>query len=342
MLFLPKFHDILLEMKQVLRLLTAYFFICLVGSFVGAVLFSFYMQCSTYIAGLGMIPFSFRLLFQGFFYSLPICLILSPLFLVLYEIRHKGTVLTACLFGVLGLLSFLVFLPLSISFISNNVSSLSVASERTTSAGFFRKTPYFVYYYSKIDSDNKTDGLRIKLQNGNSWESLNPEVLNHVEAIDFSKSEGFSDSLASEILDLPIVLDFIFTIFSIPENISHSFADFFEGDTSIIPRLNSMQTLYLYIYLFSFGLALCSVFFLKSFSSWKLIDIFLASLVSTIILLQNSGFFFQFDMFKNFEESVTALLPMKNLLLPIENIAIAVIFMILGLISKVYAIRRSK
>lgn len=304
-------------MKQILKMIVAFFLICIIGTFCGAFLFILYVQCTGYVAGTVITPFQMRLFIAGFLMALPATLMVSPLFLTLYAIRHSIKLSGSIAFFVIQFIVWSLLFPLASTPLINQNSSFFC--KNMASVGYFRKYGNNLYYYTKISPSESRNyevakGLKIKLSEFSVTQVKKPEILNN-EALRKTTSD-FSDTLAEEILIPPAMIKHVQMLFSIPEYIS-----------------KNIYSWHGYFSVLSMGLALIMIYVLKEISTWKLLNTILTIVTSIGILCVNSFHYRKTPFFIDFSEKIQNSIPINVPAIIYINAFFVLILAVIGIIQ---------
>ena len=187
------------------------------------------------------------------------------------------------------------------------------------STGYFRKYGNFLYYYSSINptydrSFEVARGLRFKLSELSAAQVKKPELLDD-ESLRKTTSD-FSDPLAEEILVPSPVIASVQKLFLIPVQVAQS-----------------LDTWLDYFIVVSMGFALMLLYSLRKIANWKLIDAMLIILLSIGIFTANSMYYSQTKFIFDFSARVQGFLPFSVPVVFCMNIALILIFAIIGFIQ---------
>lgn len=303
-------------MKQILRLFAAFFLICITGTLCGAFLFILYVQSIGYVAGTAVVPFSLTLLELGFLKSVPVALMLSPLFLILYEIRHPSKITGAASFFTIQVIVWLFLFPLSAKVFA--VETSLAFSKNMVSTGYFRQYGNYLYYYSRIEPNQTRSyevgsGLKYKLNELSVTQVKKPELI--VKEGLRKTPSNFSDSLAEEILATPFLIKKIQNFLLIPMHVS-----------------KNLDTWLDYLIVVSMGFALMMLYTVKKMFSWKLVDTLVIIICSAGILAINSMYYTRSAFIVDFSSKVQGFLPFSIPLVFCVNLALFFILLVIGII----------
>jgi len=308
-------------MKSVIGFIIIFFGTCLFGSSIIAVLYMFYIECTCFVAGVPLSFFSVPFFLYGFAQALPIILLLSPMFLSLYRIRHpSGFILPLTVFVCLNILIWSILLPFSIRLLES-IPENPVAGQPVLSPGYFRTKDNTVYYFTSVSDKNMAAGLGINLneidksQNGIfSFDNM------HLQR---EADSTFAEPLIRDTLAVPSLLKKIFSLFTIL--LSEAVISFGKGLSG-------------WALFASFGLTLATVYGFVNFFSWRLLNGFQVVFMTIGILLLNSiyygtGLFLGLDAWLNgyTAKFVSFYIPS----IAAVNVICCVLFLITGIISTI-------
>ena len=128
-------------MKKAWFLVLQYILFLFVGSLLGVFIYTQYYSNINLVAGFP-VAFSKYPLVKGLFVFLPIVLLIMGMYLSLYKVRHFSNPISCAIFySCLGLLTWLVFLPLTlkcINYVNPMVEKIAEAEpENILSRGYF-------------------------------------------------------------------------------------------------------------------------------------------------------------------------------------------------------------
>ena len=138
-------------MKKAWFLVLQYILFLFVGSLLGVFIYTQFYSNINLVAGFP-VAFSKYPLVKGLFVFLPIVLLVIGMYLSLYKVRHfSNPVSCAIIYSCLGLLTWLVFLPLTlkcIDYVNPLVEKIDEAKpENILSRGYFRQVGNIYYYF---------------------------------------------------------------------------------------------------------------------------------------------------------------------------------------------------
>lgn len=305
-------------MKKAWFLVLQYILFLFVGSLLGVFIYTQYYSNINLVAGIP-VAFSKYPLVKGLFVFLPIVLLIMGMYLSLYKVRHFSNPISCAIFySCLGLLTWLVFLPLTlkcINYVNPMVEKIAEAEpENILSRGYFRRVGNVYYYFLE---EQKGDIIQVI-----SIDSK-PDSFGSIKQLDVSSDSEFSKS-TYPFAD-PIINN---SLHNIPYRIMKIFANVEEN------LFNALHKgIFSWLLICSFGFALWSVYGLIRVSSWKLINTFMIIFMQGFIILFN-GIYYS-ERF----ELLHSLIPSNNLfsgselLLAIINFVVGIVLITIGIIS---------
>ena len=305
---------------------------CLVLTLAGSLVYMVYCAGTTLVAGTGSHIFSWNLLLKGIFVFLPVSLMFSQIFGMMYLIRHPlkksdGTdsgpfFLPVFAFVILGLAIWFILMPVSINAgESIGIKSISDTRKPNLSPGIFRGYDEGVYYFTSVEEDGKATGVFLN----NSSNTV--RVLTY-DNLDVSNMDGeFADPLVERTIRIPRVVRWILDIVS---------------KVMDMAKMNLDLGFWNWICFASMGIALTSLVGLIYFSRWRLISV-LVSVSCFLGCVGFNGVYYltnAFDLPKKTFASLFARMPfIKNPFPVVVNLAIALVMIALGIFL---AIRHKK
>lgn len=312
---------ILFLMKSILlstiKVIVAHLSALLTISIIGAILYMIFNMCSTLVAGQGFAAFNLSFFIQGFFLSLPFVFSLSAAFVAFYSIRNKEIpTVSLAVFAVIYIGIWIFAQPVVIKKGIQKASKSSyVIQRKPLSTGYFRNvTDKYVFYYSSVDSENVASGVCID----KTAVSDNVYTFKDVELAD--STSIFTDSLIQSSIDIPPVMKL--AIHEINRYLS------------VITFACSGEKIE-WLLFSSLGLVLASFVFMRGFSKWRLINVVSILSISVALICMNVNML-SYGKLYFLTERVNSLFSFaprnSNFLLFIVNVALAVLFIIIGLI----------
>ena len=305
------------SLSNALKLLVSYIVIMLVGTFLGAVLYTIYSLCTTIVAGELISFFDPALFMKGIFVCAPVIMAASGMLMIFYLIRHSSGSWLPILFYIIIYLSTWIFLmPLSFSvehvFLERH-KAVTLATPNVSS-GYFRRSGPYISYFSKVDDTNYVSGLCIDA-NGAS-----KEVYTFSDMILVQGDEIFVDSLVQENMGMP---GFV--------------ADMFIYGSGLlqIGRVEHRHGFFHWLCFATMGLAIAAIAGLRHVSKWRLVNVVLMFYSMFLILFLN--------IYSYFESFLTPLvvymngilekvIRVENPFLLTSNLLLAFIFALTGLL----------
>lgn len=265
-------------MRKVISLVLDYFLTLLVGFAIGMFICVQYFDSINLVAGERFFV-SKETFVLGIFCTLPVMFLLLPFALVLYKIRHKDSPAASfATFAILSILNWFVLYPVTLklqTLAEKNFSGNADFSKlNELTPGYFRRSSGNLYFFNKKTEENSADVIILKDSAG-QLDFAKEEKLDVSANSDFYKnSSPFRDPLVKE------------TMTGIPYraiNIFHSIKTQAVRAWSygIIPWLCFS----------SIGFALCSLYSLIKFSSWRMVNALAALVFSGAVLWFNDFYF---------------------------------------------------
>ena len=315
-------------MKKALKLALIYFVILVVGTFLGTILYSFYLNLLGFIAGNEITFLTNRELFKSFFYVLLCMLLFIMPAIAYYRIRHPGGILQFIVYVVLCLLTWVVLLPLSFKLQDFCMARFAYAEEREyLSKDYFRHVDDKVYYFT---SDfQKPEGA-----------AFYDEA--QASAVVISTEEN-GQAVFTNITSYP-TLDVIRKALPYREiqlkNVFGSGSKFFTVNFNLL--INKLRGTFrgglpTILTMFSLMLLLCSVYAITNLFDWRLLNTVTIFIVSAATLCFNSFYYFPeySDLIKRFSSwaffNFLAGFVSEPLLFTL-NCFFALLFIVLGII----------
>lgn len=311
-------------MKNVLKLLLAYFLVLLIGCVVGTVIVSEFFTTLNFVVGEKQVFFSTKVMFESFIVIIPIILIICPMMLCFYISRHNfkktPTIIT---YIILSLLTWIVLFPTYLTFskkfsktlVHYFVRTASSPSENITLSGeYFRKDGRFIYYHIG-DDNSEIDAIAINMDGTNQTNMIREthDASNELG----KKSFPFDDILIRDAMSFSIM------------------PVFFSGYIGILSnaRLSWDSGVVSWLFFAIFGAALCSVYAFVGMSSWKIINSIAVVFCTIAIVVLNGAYHFILKDLIRFPRLPGFLSNIENAPLVLANFLVFFIFLILGIIS---------
>lgn len=265
-------------MRKVISLVLDYFLTLIVGFAIGMFICIQYFDSINLVAGERFFV-SKETFVLGIFYTLPVMFLLLPFALMLYKIRHKNNPAASfATFALLSALNWFVFYPVTLklqSLAEKNFSENTDFSKlNELSSGYFRRANGNLYFFRKKTQENSAEVVLLKDSAG-QLDFAKEEKIDVSENSEFYKSSSpFRDPLVKE------------TMTEIPYraiNVFHSIK------TQAVRAWN--YGIVPWLCFCSIGFALCSLYSLIKFSSWRMVNA-LGTLVFSGIVLWFNDFYF--------------------------------------------------
>ena len=299
--------------------LTVIFILCLIAFILlGAFSYMLYIDCINLSAGSEVSFFNFIYFLHGLVYSIPAASVLSCFFLIFYMIRHLSNPwLNLAVYSVLGILVWIVIIPLSYKLSDYVVRSTSETIENLENknfytSGYFRQVSNGYVYFTQVHSDNTVDGVIIVKGNASTFEDI--------------PLSSFFDNINK---------DSLFESSVKPTGVVNYIISFLKMFWEIGKYSYMGKGLYL-LSLFSFSLALLSVIGLARCSIWRLCNmctVFVAFLLLCFINLQIYDSKFFVTIIKFFIDKDFDFLSDRRILQLIINSVFFVGFTTIGIIN---------
>ena len=274
-------------MKKALKLALIYLVVLILGTVLGTILYSFYLNLLDFVAGREIIFFTDAELFKSVFYVMFCMLLLILPLISYYRIRRPGGILQLIVYIVLCALTWIILMPLSFEFkdFCNRKFSFETTSE-SLSPNYFRKVDDDVYYFTK--EFNVTTPGRAPETSAiiiDTTENGSVEFKNIADYPNFAlnrKAKPFREVQLKKIFgedENPVPIDF--------RKLNSMISGAYEGGLSHL------------LTLLSFVLLLCSVYGITNFFNWRLLNSVMLFVTTALILCLNSIYFtHQFDGLK--------------------------------------------
>lgn len=265
-------------MKKALSLLFMFIIFLFAGSILATLFYSFFLGVLNYVVGLKVSIFEIDTIINSFFYILPLIIMLIPSVLSYYRVRHFGTLPQIITYLIICVLSWGVFLPLTIKAQEHYFRNNSIVYQKNElTPNYFRQDKKFVYYFTKELSSDKYS------------KNIVPTVI-------IDTSEEKSIEIKNNIISKNFVLyrdAYPFTDIIIKDTFSTNKLRFFIDYKSLLDYAYSSLNhgISFYLGFLTLALALTSLFAFTNIFSWKLLNsIFI--IFSTIILFFINTYYF--------------------------------------------------
>lgn len=314
------------SLKTALSVVIIYIMICILGTAAIALLVMAYFGCLRFVVGADLVLYSGQSFLYGIKVAFPVMIIFSQMFMILFLLRHskKNRLAGIITIFILTCVSYLVLVPIFVKH-SNKLVSDSVVQKSKMSTGYFRLYDDGLYYFSKVESNNKADGIYIDV----NQLAINADPFVVFKNLDTTNldSSNFSDVLVKQLIEFPKSLD-------------KSFSNLFElWKQAQKAYLGSIKS---WLFFSSFGIALFFVFCVASISKWRLVNACYI-LVSTYLVIKLNMICYGICSFQKINEFTSKInLKLKSLgsifsgidfpICFVANIILVLIFFVLGLI----------
>ena len=269
-------------MKKALKLALIYFIILVVGTAVGTILYSFYLNLLGFIAGKEITFLTSSELFKSFFYVLFCMLLFIIPAIAYYRIRHPGGILQFIVYVVLCLITWIVLLPLSFKFQDFCMTRFAYAEEAEyLSPDYFRHVDDNVYYFTsdfKKPYDSTSDVAEASAVVISTAENGRAEYTT-VKAYD--TLDVIRKAVPYKEIQLKNIFSSDSRLFNVNFNLLiNKLRGTFKGG---LPNIMTM---------FSLMLLLCSVYAITNLFDWRLLNTVTIFIVSAATLCFNSFYYF--------------------------------------------------
>lgn len=318
-------------MKKALKLVFIYLIILILGTVLGTILYSFYLNLLGFVAGREIIFFTDAELFKSLFYVMPCMLIFITPVISYYRMRHPGGILQLIVYIILCALTWVVLMPCSFKLqdFCNRKFSFTTKTENL-SPNYFRKVDNDVYFFTReftvSVSGRVAEAPAIIIdtseKGGVEYRSIgdNPNLVLNKKAEPFREVQLksiFGDGANPVNINFRILISLI--------------KGAYNGDLSHI------------LTLLSFALLICSLYGIANFFDWRLLNAVILFITAALVLCFNSIYFMplfeplknrvmNIGMFRAFGKIVT------EPLLFIINCFFALLFIIAGIVR--FAVRQ--
>lgn len=243
-----------------------YIYIFFIVTLAGALIYTVFSLSTHLVAGTRFTGFSPLIFIKGIFITAPLSLLVSPLFIARYLIRHRpSTVWVTGFYCLLYILTCMLIAPLLVELkISSECRFFNVVEVNPLSPRYFRVQDDNLFYYSKVNKDFIAEGICVDTDM-NTIYTFSDTLLP-------AKTKGFVDPLIEQNLSLPAI-------------ISHMlfWAESYFSMTQRIVKYGFLP----WLCFCSFFLAILSVVFLRYVSNWRLIDTLLSDSTYLVVISFN-------------------------------------------------------
>ena len=315
------------SVKKSILLIPAYIGITACCIVVGELAYMMYCNTVHLVAGRPLELFSAYVFVRGFFIVVPAFIVLSPLFLSLYRIRHSGGgFLPVIVYILLCAVMWVVLFPRFIEFKWKTEQSLPPAPKSALTAGYFRPYAGKAAYLLRDASAPETPAVVLKSAGDENAVSLAQIDTNIMEA----ESSPFADILIRE------------TVPSFPVWIKSGI------DTIEMHAEQAWKSgRFAWLGFLSFALALCATYAVSFCSDWRLVGTLYLLIMDAGVLSFNLLYYSEY--FKRLREAGA---PLANAfpffarsgdpLLICINAGIAVLCVAVGCLAAVVRAKRIK
>lgn len=314
------------SVKKSLLLIPAYIGITACCIVVGELAYMVYFNTAHFVVGRPIELVNAYALARGFFIVVPVVIVLSPLFLSLYRIRHSGGgFLPVIVYILLCATTWTVLLPLFIEFKRKAEGTLSPVSKSSLTAGYFRPYSGEVAY---LPHDAPAPETAVVL---NSTGDENAVCFSQIDmSVMEAESAPFADILIRE------------TVPPVPAWIV-SGMDMIEMHAELAWKSGRFA----WLGFLSFAFALCSTYAVSFCSDWRLVDILYLLIMDGGVLSFNLLYYSEY--FKRLREAGA---PLANALsffarsgdplLICINVSIAILCIAVGCLAAAVRVKRLK
>ena len=315
-------------MKKALTLLLIYFLICLLGTSALATLFMFNADSMHYVIDVPSSLFSLETFLYGMSIAFPLVSIASLVSLVLIMVRNQKNQLPCFItYIILSALTWIVFIPFSLTQLSVYDSAEHEQTEQKTSAGIFRPDSNGILYYSRVLENGNTDGIFIDSsgylgQEGNIISFYDSPVRN-------SQAYPYSDVLIKNALQPPLTVTYPLSLYI----------------SLLTSALHYNESGFLaWLCFASLGLAFASIYSFQYFSEWKLSSALSVLIAAAFIIFINYFCYMDYlpAALKQFGKMLSDFTSAENPLVIVLNLITAIVFSIYGIIMKIYRLKKTE
>lgn len=274
-------------MKKALKLAVIYLLFLFLGTVLGTLLYSLYLNLLNFIAGQDITFFSDSELFISFFFVLFCMLFFMPTLISYYRIRHPSGILQFVVYVVLCLITWLVFIPCTSRLQEYCEKRFPIsAQEQNLSPNYFRHVDNTVYYFTKdfeSISGRVAEAPAVVISTTEDG-TVDYRTIRNYDNLDVKrKAAPYKEIQLKNIFgsdNNPIQIDF--------HRIIRNVVSGYKGG------IHSLLTL------FSFVLLLCSVYAITNFFDWRLLNSVVLFITTIFILYFNSVYYLpKYDALKN-------------------------------------------
>ena len=275
-------------MKKALKLAMIYLIILIVGTVLGTILYSLYLNLLGFISGRDITFFTDSELFLSLFYVMPCMLIFIIPVISYYRIRHPGGILQFIVFIILCLVTWIILMPVTLKLKDFCSKRFNTNIERETlSPNYFRKVDNDVYYFTRefqSDAPGKTAEAPAIIIDTSEYGDVDYRLLGDYPGFALNrKALPYREIQLKKIFgdgEKPIPINFKLLISKTQSAYS-----------------GGLRQLLL---LLSFVLLICSVYGITNFFDWRLLNAVMLFVSTAVILCLNSVYYEpQFDILKS-------------------------------------------
>ena len=312
-------------MKRALYFAVIYLASMFVGTIVFATIFMFSCNLNMFVTGLPVSFFSLHFFMTGTLLSIPLVCILIQILLILYVIRHPGCqILSLIIYAVFGLVSWIFIIPMDLKLISRYESDVVSSRIVASSTGIFRKESNGVYYYTRINEDGTADGLFIDTTGYTGQEGAVVPLFDI--PVKNESAFPYSDILIKNSLQPPLLVTYPLSVYN-----------------ALLTAAQYSASLGFLAWLAfaSMGLALLTIYGTQFLSSWKLANVACVITSAFVILFINYLYYMNIlpDILKELAEKLSNLTGLKDPLIVLINVIIALLCTGAGIFMGIYRLR---
>lgn len=317
-------------MRTVFSVLITYIIFLIFGAAACAALVMLFYGCLNFVVGQPLNLFSASSFLFGLKVGIPVIAMVLPMFMFFSLIRHshKNKIVGSICICILSLGTWIGLMPLFYTYYDTYVKSAQPQSNHLSS-GYFRKSQDKIYYFTYVAPDGKVDGLAIPENLEMNEDFSTYEILNG-SRIEMPDADYFSDILVKQTIDVPVVLNQAITDFAIL--------------TSAGIRAHKAGFIQ-YLLFCLIIVALLSCCSLLTFSQWRLINVLLVFVGTTITVKLNAICFgrifygsswvnFIYDINTKLYEAGAGFGLVEQPVFLYINLLIIVVFALMGIINK--------
>lgn len=274
-------------MKKAFKLALIYLIVLIVGTVLGTILYSLYLNLLGFVAGRDITFFTDEEIFKSLFYVMFCMLIFIIPVICYYRIRHPGGIVQLIVFILLCVLTWGILMPASFRLrdFCNRRFSFASTTE-SLSPNFFRKVDGDVYYFTKEfskSSEGRAPETSAIIIDTSEYGLVEYRTLGDYPNSPINrKAEPYREIQLKVIFgedENPVPIDF--------RLLSSMIGGSYSGGLAHL------------LTLFSFVLLLCSLYGMTNFFDWRLLNAIMLFVLTALILCLNSVYFApQFDALK--------------------------------------------